>query len=81
MHGTLSTWGTEPHAQQPHHSNSIKELLSRDVCGDKRTLFLHEKDRLQGLSCAVGDDPATIHSTEGEATLESTETVTAGVEG
>lgn len=69
MHSTLGAWGPEPCAQQPHHSNSVEEPLWRDVRGDKRTLFLYEKDGLQGLSCAVGDDPATVHGTEGKAAL------------
>lgn len=45
---------------RPHHSNSVKESFSGDMLGDKGTLFLKEKDSLQGLSCAVGNNPATI---------------------
>lgn len=71
----------EPQAQQPHHSNSITKLLSRDVLGDKGTAFLQEKDGLQGLSCAVGNNPARIQCAEGEATLQSVGPVMARADG
>lgn len=51
------------------------------MLGDKGTLFLQEKDGLQGLSCAVSNNPATIQRAEGEATLESVGPVMARAEG
>lgn len=51
------------------------------MLGDKGTLFLQEKDGLQGLSGAVANNPATIQRAEGEATLESVGSVMVRAEG
>lgn len=59
----------ESHTQQPHHSDSVEKPLSWDMIGNKGTLFLQEEDGLQGLSRAVGHDPATVQRAEAEAAL------------
>lgn len=55
---------------EPHHSHSIAEPLSGDMLCDRGTLLLQEQHRLQGLGCAVGDDPAAVQSAEAEAALQ-----------
>lgn len=40
------------------------------MLGDEGTLLLQQEDGLQGLGCAVGNDPATLQRAEGEAALQ-----------
>lgn len=63
---------------EPHHSNGVTEPLTRDVFGDKGTLFLQKKDGLQGLRGAVGNNPATIQRAEREAPLQGVRRSRAG---
>lgn len=58
------------HEVDTHHSHSVIEPLSGDVLGDEGTLLLQEQHSLQSLSCAVGNDPATVQCAEAETALQ-----------